>query len=302
MTAYVGHPNAHGREQDRTPTARTWIDTSTLLAVDEGHRIAYRRTGSGPAITLLHGFPTWSYDYAAVAQDLSRDHTVITLDFLGYGASDKPRAHEYSVAASADAVAAVLASEGISETRLVVHDYGGIVGQELLDRHRRGVLPFDVARVDLLNSGIVYAEYRPTLTQRLLSIPVAGSFLARVVVTRTGLKRAVDGVRGRPTTDAEFDELWLGISLAKGHKIAHQLLGYNAERRIHHVRWEKALSEWEGPLQLIWGTADPVSGEHVLTAAIPRLPHAKVIRLDGVGHFPQAENPEAVIEALRSGT
>lgn len=62
-----------------------------------GHRIAFRRRGQGPVVLVLHGFPTWSYDYAEVANDLARDHDVITLDFLGYGASDKPNPYEYSV-------------------------------------------------------------------------------------------------------------------------------------------------------------------------------------------------------------
>jgi hypothetical protein len=39
----------------------------------------------------------WSFDYVAVAQDLERDSEVITLDFLGYGASDKPNPYDYSV-------------------------------------------------------------------------------------------------------------------------------------------------------------------------------------------------------------
>jgi len=32
-----------------------------------GHRIAFRRRGQGSTVLMLHGFPTWSYDYAEVA-------------------------------------------------------------------------------------------------------------------------------------------------------------------------------------------------------------------------------------------
>ena len=79
------------------PRAREWIDQCQNLISRRGHRIAFRRRGQGPVVLLLHGFPTWSYDYAVVAHDLARDHDVITLDFLGYGASDKPNPYEYSV-------------------------------------------------------------------------------------------------------------------------------------------------------------------------------------------------------------
>ena len=86
------------------PTAKEWIDQCQTLISRRGHRIAFRRRGQGPTVLLLHGFPTWSYDYAEVADDLARDHDVITLDFLGYGASDKPNPYDYSVAESADVV------------------------------------------------------------------------------------------------------------------------------------------------------------------------------------------------------
>ncbi|MGC5024395.1 alpha/beta fold hydrolase [Tsukamurella sp. DT100] len=280
-------------------SAEEWIAASSYLTTSSGHRIAYQRRGRGPAIILLHGFPTWSYDYAAIAQDLAIDHTVIAIDFLGYGASDKPRGHQYTVGASADTVAAVLEHEAIEEARLVVHDYGGIVGQEILDRHRRGALPYSISAVDILNCGIVYTAYRPTRVQQALSTPVVGALFARLLSRRT-LKRAVDSVRGQAISAAEFDELWVGIARGNGHHIADRLLGYNAERTVHHTRWEAALRDWNGPLHLIWGLADPVSGAHVLHAAQGQLPHARITRLDDVGHFPQSEAPEAVLAALRS--
>jgi pimeloyl-ACP methyl ester carboxylesterase len=101
-------------------------------------------------------------------------------------------------------------------------------------------------------------------------------------------------------SDEEFDELWHGISRDNGHKLAHLLIRYNTERAQHHRRWEAALAAWEGPLHLIWGLDDPVSGRHVLEQATRMLPRAVVTELDGVGHFPQAEAPEAVATAIRT--
>ena len=118
--------------------AKEWIGQCETLISRRGHRIAFRRRGSGPTILMLHGFPTWSYDYAEVADDLATDHDVITVDFLGYGASDKPNPYSYSVAESADVVEDLAAHLSLDAVRLVVHDYGGIVGQELIDRSLAG--------------------------------------------------------------------------------------------------------------------------------------------------------------------
>lgn len=287
-------------ERAGAPRAAEWIAENDTLVSRREHRIAFRRRGVGPTLLLLHGFPTWSYDYAEVASDLARDHDVITLDFLGYGASEKPNPYEYSVAESADTVEDLTAQLDVKSVRLVIHDYGGIVGQELVDRANRGQLSFTIDSLIMLNSGIVYSAYRPTRLQKLLILPVIGRLLAsRVSAAR--VRSALDAIRGTPLADTEFDDLWLGLSRDNGHKLSHLLIKYNAERAIHHRRWETALANWTGPLHLVWGLDDPVSGRHVLEQATKVLPHAAVTELAGVGHYPQSEAPQAVIAAVRSG-
>ncbi|GAA2773374.1 alpha/beta fold hydrolase [Mycolicibacterium pallens] len=282
------------------PSASEWIAQCEQLHTRRGHRIAFRRRGSGPSVLLLHGFPTWSYDYAAVATDLARDHDVITIDFLGYGASDKPNPYAYSVAESADVVEDLMAHLGLASVHLVVHDYGGIVGQEIADRQLAGRLPFTVDSLTILNCGIVYSAYRPTRLQKLLNTPILGQLIAGRITPAT-LRKGLAAVWGdTKLTDAEFEELWQGISRDDGHKLAHLLIRYNTERASHHGRWEAALAAWDRPLHLIWGLSDPVSGRHVLQEATRLLPQATVTELVGVSHFPQTEAPDAVAAAIRS--
>ncbi len=293
--------DAPGPEDSAPGGAQQWIDECETLVTSAGHRIAYRRRGQGPAVLMLHGFPTWSYDYAEVAADLAADHDVVTLDFLGYGVSDKPDPYDYTVAESADIVEELVAHLSLDGVDLVVHDYGAIVGQELLDRRRRDALGFAVRSVTILNCAIVYSAYRPTTLQKLLIKPVLGRLVAsRVTASRA--RAGLDAVRGTAKlADAEFEGLWLGISRDNGHKLAYRLIRYNAERDLHHSRWEAALLAWDGPLRLVWGLADPVSGAHVLERARQLLPHAKVTALGDAGHFPQSESPRTVAAAIRGG-
>ncbi|VUC25660.1 unnamed protein product [Clonostachys rosea] len=279
--------------------AEGWVTECETLVSRRNHRLAYRRRGSGPTVLLLHGFPTWSYDYASVATDLARDHEVITLDFLGYGASDKPKHYQYSVAESADSVEDLLDHLSQPSVYLVMHDYGAIVGQELVDRQLKDSLPFRISGITVLNCGIVYRAYRPTLLQRVLNMSVVGGFVAgRITAARA--RAGLDGVMGtEKLDDEEFANMWHGMSLKDGHKLSHLLIGYNNERGVHHKRWEAALSAWNGPLKLVWGLDDPVSGKHVLEQAKKRLPDASIVELEGVGHFPQVEAPKVVAEAIR---
>jgi hypothetical protein len=47
-----------------------------------------------PTVLLLHGFPSSSYDLRAVIPRLGQ-RSWLSLDFLGFGLSDKPRPHRY---------------------------------------------------------------------------------------------------------------------------------------------------------------------------------------------------------------
>lgn len=281
-------------------SAEAWIAGGKYFVRDDGHSIFYRREGRGPVMLMLHGFPTWSYDYAEIAPLLASHYDVVTPDFLGYGASDKPRDYAFSVPDAADTVEALMASIGVRETHLVIHNYGGIVGQELLDRHRRGVLSFAITSVHLLNCGVVYEEYRPALLQRLLANTLIGGLVARLI-TKGKVRTGLDKVRGpsHPLTDAEFEELWRGIGRDNGHKLAHRLVRYNHERDVHAARWLEALEAYRGPLHLVWGMADPISGGRVLDALRPRIPNARIDELADVGHFPSSEAPTAVADAIR---
>lgn len=240
------------------------------------------------------------YDYAAVAADLARDHDVITLDFLGYGASDKPNPYDYSVDESARhrrgsrrAPRPQLDEPGGPRLR-------GIVGQELIDRANRGRLGFAVDGLVVLNCGIVYSAYRPTRLQKLLMLPVVGGILLAAHVDAARVRSGLDAVRGSRLSDTEFDDLWLGMSRDNGHRLAHRLIKYNAERAAHHHRWEAASANWNGPLHLVWGLDDPVSGRHVLEQATKVLPRAAVTELPGVGHYPQSESAQSVTAAVRT--
>ena len=52
-----------------------------------------RREGAGPSMTLLHGFPSSSHDWAKVAPSLAEHYTLTMPDVLGFGASSKPSDH-----------------------------------------------------------------------------------------------------------------------------------------------------------------------------------------------------------------
>jgi pimeloyl-ACP methyl ester carboxylesterase len=279
-------------------TADAWFAGGERVRVDlpsGSFEIFSRTAGSGPWLTFLHGFPTSSWDWAKVAPVLEGRFRLLCFDFLGFGDSDKPRRHRYSILEQADLTEVLWRRFGVAESGLVAHDYGATVAQELLARDRTAAR---ISGVVLLNAAVYVRLARPLLLQKLLAAPLAGPVLARAISERT-FARSLASVFVRPPERAELREHWRVLRRRGGTApITPRLLRYMAERRKHAGRWEEALERSAVPLRFVWGMEDRRSGAHVAEEIRRLIPEADLVTLDGVGHYPQLEAPQQVAAAI----
>jgi pimeloyl-ACP methyl ester carboxylesterase len=254
----------------------------------------------GPPLTFLHGYPSSSLDIQPVATALGSMWRVLAVDFPGFGASDKPTGHQYSIHAAADAVEQLWRAKGIDSTILVAHDYGVSVGQELLARRSDGALGVDVDAVVWMNGGLYPDLHRPTVGQQMLLDDDGGAELAASltkelflagIATTWGTRLEMD--------DEEVGEIWASMDERGGVARMHDLLHYIADRRQHEARWRSALESSDLPTAFVWGDLDPVSGAHMIERVETRIPAARIVRLGDVGHWPLLEAPDVVAAAIR---
>ena len=92
--------------------------------------------------------------------DRGLGHAVLAPDFLGFGLSDKPRDHLYSLFWQADLIES-LAAAADRPTFIVAHDMGTSVATELLARDLEGRLGFDLRGALLFNGSIVLDRATP---------------------------------------------------------------------------------------------------------------------------------------------
>lgn len=255
-----------------------------------------RREGKGTPLLLVHGYPTASWDWVEIWPSLVQRFDTIALDMLGFGFSEKPQGHRYSIFEQADLHMALLMRLGIEQFDLLVHDYGVTVGQELLARHADGQLP-GLRSIAFLNGGLFPETHRARLIQKALASPI-GPLLAQLSSRRTFARsmRAVFGPRTQPT-EAQIDAFF-ELSSRDGGKLALAgLIRYIEERRLHRDRWVGAFVSSNVPMILVDGVLDPVSGGHMVARARELRPTLEIVEL-AVGHYPQVEDPEGVLTAL----
>lgn len=263
-------------------------------------QIFCRVRGSGPWLTFLHGFPTSSWDWAKVAPGLESRFRLLCFDFLGFGDSEKPRKHRYSILEQGDVTEAVWRHFGVDETGVVAHDYGATVALELLSRDIEQALSTRISRLVLLNSALYEHLARPLLIQRLLGKPIVGPLVARATTERAFARSFSSIFSSRhPIVDSDVREHWQVLQRrGSSVPISPRLVGYIAERKLHAPRWERALERGDQQTTLLWGMSDPRSGPRIVEHVRRRVPTARIRPLPDVGHYPQLEVPELVAEEI----
>src|SRR5215216_6647884 len=266
-----------------------------------GHRVhLFRRDGGGPLLLLLHGFPSSSYDWRLLL-DQETEHAVLAPDFLGFGLSEKPRDHNYTLHWQADLVEELVRRQGDdASVFLLAHDMGTSVATELMARDIEGALEMNLTGALLLNGSMVQGAASPTLGQRLLRSSV-GPLFSRLSSERF-FRQQFGSIfsAGHPLTDEEAADQWSLICAGGGRTLNHKTIAYMEERFRHAERWHGALRQWPHPIHLAWGMLDPVATEQVLDAVLALRPSAALTRFEDLGHYPQIEDPERVAAALRA--
>ena len=277
-------------------TFDSWKNSSQYFNY-KNHSIAYWSEGSGPPLLLIHGFPTASWDWHKMWPDLIKKFSIYACDMIGFGYSSKPGDYDYSITDQARLQEAFIQHLGINNIHLLVHDYGVSVTQELLasfnEKSNGGI---EYMSCSFLNGGLFPELHHARPIQKVLNSPLG--FLIGRLLSKRSLRKSFHNIYGdRKPSEMEIDQFYELVTNNNGKAIIHKLIRYINDRRENAFRWKKALIESTIPLQMINGPLDPVSGRHLANFFQNLLPQAKVDILEGVGHYPQDEAPDQVLQA-----
>lgn len=277
-----------------------WRSTALTFKFNN-YDIAYHDSAdtSKELLILIHGYPSSSFDWHLVWTDLSKRYRVIAIDMLGFGFSDKPNNIDYSIALQTDIHESLLTHLGVNAFHILAHDYGDNVAQELLSRFsEHHQYPFDITSVTLLNGGIFPSAHKPTIIQSLLISPLGPmvSALVNQSLFNNSFSK-VFGERTKPSKQELLDQ-WFLICQNGGNKINYKLVHASHDREVNKTRWQKALTSGAIPLLLVAGLQDPVAGLETVEEYLNTVPNPNVVQLNDIGHFPQLEAPERVIQHL----
>lgn len=282
-----------------TETSDAVLDTFAEHRVPHGEGSVYVRdyAGSGPAFLLLHGFPDNSHIYDDLIPHLvSAGRRTVTIDFLGFGSSDKPQGAQYSFPQQLGDLEAVVEALRLDKIVPVAHDAGGPAAVNFALRH-----PDRTAAVVLMN--VFYGEAPGLLVPELIELfsykplqPLARHFLSspQQFAWLIEFQRELLLGDAAPAAKSRYQEL-LGPLIDQNFRqqpsaarafaqMTSQLLDEIAANTGRLVELRRS----SVPFVLIWGKNDPYL--HVSAAEFFRTQLQNgVLHALTAGHWPQID-------------
>ena len=278
--------------------------TEQLVPRDRHHIYARNYPGEEPAIVLMHGFPDNLHLYDRLVPYLSPPRHVITFDFLGWGASDKPSNYPYSAKNQLGDLDAVIAGLQLGQVVLVAHDASGPPAIEWALEH-----PERVAALVLLNTYYcAMRTLRPpeaiflfsTPLIRSVARPISGLF-NHLVFRRMYWWQVGSFFRDADIRDQFVPLLYRQFDATPSARPAFFRLNEDLPGTIRagskHV---PRLREFRRPVRIIFGSSDPYLNTGVAEAFHELLPTSELFLVPTARHFVQMDEPEEVARLILS--
>ncbi len=253
-------------------------------------------TGSeNGTIVMVHGNPSWSFEFRALIKYFSKTHRCIAPDHIGFGLSAKPPEWDYLPKNQAANLEELLESLDLENITLVVGDWGGPIGLSYAIRH-----PERIKNIVITNTWM-WSTKRDWYYQGFSGF--VGGVIGRWLIRRYNffantVLKSVYGDKSKLTSEIHHQ---FTMPLAKPEErkgcwiFPKQIIGSSdwlaelwAERRV-----------LDGKIKLIaWGMKDIAFREKELNHWISHFPDAKVVRYADAGHFVAEEKPDELIDEL----
>lgn len=257
-----------------------------------GLQMAYRRSGHGEPVLLVHGITTNSFIWREIVPGLSENFDVIAVDLLGCGGSHLGLDADYSIAAQAELIAEFIRVLDIRPCHLVGHDIGGGIAQIVAVRHPdllRSVTVINPVGYDFWPVQPIVAMRTPILRQFAMATLDFG--MLRVVVKRALHHRELldEGLMGL---------FWHQMSTTERRKAFLRLA--RALNSDDLLAIEDQLRSLTLPTLILRGEADIYLSADICERLHTDIPGSRFERNPTAGHFAQIDEPDW-IESQISG-
>lgn len=240
-----------------------------------------------PAVFLLHGLAltgdVWMHNIDALA----RTHRVIAPDMLGHGFTKPPSDAPVDIPAKVQHLGALADTLGIDRLSLCGSSYGALIASLFFFENKQRVEKlvingsgscFNTEEQLVSQVAKLHALYEPTLTQSTPEMwrdRIGNNFFDKSKVPPELL----------PIAALCYAQPWAAPRWAETMAIMGDA------GRFRPFRILERLEQLTPPTLVVWGRDDKGGSLESATAAVKRMPNARLVTFDACGHYPMIEHP-----------
>jgi cis-3-alkyl-4-acyloxetan-2-one decarboxylase len=267
-----------------------------------GLRYHYLDEGTGPALLLVHGNPTWSFMWREIVVALRSKCRLIVPDHIGCGLSNKPNPEKYSyhLAQRVSDLNQLIEHLNLEHVTLVAHDWGGAIGM--------GAAVASPERFDrfvLMNTAAFLVPKCP-FRIRLCHVPLMGQFAVQGL--NLFCKMALDHTVAKPERMTSAVRAgYIAPYDSWSNRVGVYRFVCDIPLRQSHPTYQTLLDIENGlaqfrqhPVCLIWGMQDWCFSHEFLDHFLEIYPQAEVHRFNDAAHYIVEDAHERIVPIIES--
>ncbi len=265
----------------------SWILNETVYT--SAGNVAAGSAGNGPPLVLAHGWPWSSYSWHRVIPGLANNYRVHWYDMPGYGQSDKRAEQRTSLDIQGQVFSEMIEHWKLDHPIVIAHDFGGATTLRAHLLHNCEFSHYVLMNVVAMRPwGSTFFDHVGSHVEAFLGLP---PHIHRAVVT-SYVEGAI--VAGIDALDLQrLVEPWLSED---GQASFYRQFAQADERFTAEV--EPQFGCIRCPTNIIWGAADPWIPLERGCELHDLMPKAVFETLEGIGHLPQLEASDLVLDRL----
>jgi magnesium chelatase accessory protein len=278
---------------DWTRDGLDWPNRAASRFVEAGGlRWHVQIMGRGPVLLLVHGTAASTHSWRDLLPLLARHFTVVAPDLPGHGFTSVPPAHRLTLPGMARALAALVGALDVAPALAVGHSAGAaILLRMTLDGAiaPRAVIGLNAA---LLPLGDAHAALFSRLARLLAGLPFVPRLFAWQASRRAVAERLLTDTGSR--VDRRGVDLYARLFRYPSHigSALRMMANWDLQPLL------RDLSHLAVPLLLVVGMEDRAIPPHQARQVQDRLPAARILRLQGLGHLAHEEDPARVAQLI----